>query len=456
MYAIVDIETTGGYAGNHRITEIAIIHHDGAGITDQYQTLINPERNIPSFITSLTGITNDMVINAPLFREVSDEILTWLDGKIFVAHNAQFDFSFLKREFSDAGILWSPKRLCTVRLGRKIIPGLKSYSLSALAGHLGISIEQRHRAIGDALATARVFDTMLRRDVTGEVEKYLNRNSGEMVLPPNLERSEIEQLPALPGVYYFHDRNGKIIYVGKAKDLRKRIIGHFTGSASEWNRTRVRNDLHRISFELTGTELIALLHEAQEIRRLWPRYNLAQKEFYEPWGIFSYEDRNGFIRWSASVVKKGTEPHITASSKGFVWNLIWEKIREFRLCPKLSGVQKTSGSCSEYKTGGCDGACAGREDIATYNERVRQAIETLSEGEENLLIIDKGRKRGERSVIVVQQGKFSGYGFFPSRKKITSIEEALGVINPARDNRLAMPLIRNWLVDSPSGKVRHC
>ena len=146
MYAIVDIETTGGYAENHRMTEIAIYHHDGMQITDRFQTLINPGRRVPYFITGLTGITNDMVKEAPSFADVAEEIYGRLKGKVFVAHNAHFDYSFLKKEFDDAGIGWKTKRLCTVRLGRKIIPGLDSYSLGRLAESLGITIQDRHRA----------------------------------------------------------------------------------------------------------------------------------------------------------------------------------------------------------------------------------------------------------------------------------------------------------------------
>ena len=453
MYAVVDIETTGGYAGSHRITEIAIVQHDGTSITAEYQTLINPDRNIPSFITNLTGITNEMVSEAPRFEEVADEILGRLEGKIFVAHNAQFDFGFLKREFEGCGIAWTPKRLCTVRLGRKIVPGLKSYSLGILAQHLGIGIENRHRAMGDALATAKIFSSLLRRDQTGEIEKSLKRNSGEMVLPPHLDRSVVEGLPDETGVYYFHDHHGKIIYVGKAKSIKKRIYSHFSGTASEWNRTKVRNEIHHISCELTGTELIALVHEAQEIRRLWPRYNLAQKELYEVWGIHSYEDRNGFLRFTIGTTKKGTEPHACATSKGEAWNMMWEKVQAYELCPRLCGLQKTSGACSNVASGECHGACAGKEHTDQYNSRMKMAIESFFENRESFFIVDKGRKRGERSLVVFDNGKFYGFGFISSRVKIQSISSAKQLITPGRENRIADQLVRNWAENPSSGKI---
>src|SRR6218665_2782554 len=186
MYAVVDIETTGGYAENHRVTEIAIYHHDVLRITDSFHTLLNPGRSVPQFITGLTGITTEMVREAPAFEEMSDEIYGWLKDRVFVAHNAHFDYSFIKKEFEEVGIAWAPRKLCTVRLSRKIIPGLHSYSLGRLAESLGIRITDRHRAGGDAQATAQILDVLIRKDLEGVIDKALKRNSGETILPPNL------------------------------------------------------------------------------------------------------------------------------------------------------------------------------------------------------------------------------------------------------------------------------
>ena len=246
MYAIVDIETTGGYAANHRITEIAIYHHDGMQVTDTFHTLINPGRNIPYYITGLTGITSEMVFSAPTFESVAKDVFAKLDGKVFVAHNAHFDYSFLKKEFESVGISWQAKKLCTVRLSRKIIPGLRSYSLGSLAESLGIAISNRHRAGGDAAATVRIFDQLLQRDREGNILKALKRNSGETILPPNLPKEQFDKLPAKCGVYYFHDAHGKVIYVGKAINIKKRIAGHFTGDSREWSKSKIRNEIHHI------------------------------------------------------------------------------------------------------------------------------------------------------------------------------------------------------------------
>ena len=188
-----------------------------------------------------------MVSAAPSFDEVANEIQDWLKDRVFVAHNAHFDYSFIKKEFEEVGINWQPKKLCTVRLSRKIIPGLESYGLGRLSESLGIKIPNRHRAGGDAEATAKIFSILLQRDNTGVIAKALKRNSGETILPPNLAKEEFDKLPVKPGVYYFLDGRGQVIYVGKAINIKKRIAGHFTGEAREWNRSNIRNEIHHIT-----------------------------------------------------------------------------------------------------------------------------------------------------------------------------------------------------------------
>ncbi len=450
MYAIVDIETTGGYAESHRITEIAIYHHDGMQITNTFHTLINPERNIPYYITGLTGITSEMVWNAPLFKEVAEDIFAQLEGKIFVAHNAHFDYSFLKKEFETVGINWQAKKLCTVRLSRKIIPGLRSYSLGSLSESLGIEILNRHRASGDAAATVKIFDQLLRRDRDSYIVKALKRNSGETILPPNLPKEEFDKLPSLAGVYYFHNSHGNVIYVGKAINIKKRIAGHFTGDAREWGRSKIRNEIHHISYELTGNELIALILESQEIRRLWPKYNQAQKFRVEEWGVFNYEDRNGYMRFSVNIIARGSRPLIRFSSKGSAWNFVWEKVRTFHLCPKLSGLQLSKGLCFEYQTGACQGGCMGVESNEEYNERVIKAIQSFNEEGETVAIIGKGRNIEEQSLVLVEKGAYWGFGFFDKQNAISDFESAKTFVKRSVETPTVQSLI-NGYVTNPRG-----
>jgi DNA polymerase-3 subunit epsilon len=453
MYAIVDIETTGGYAENHRITEIAIYHHDGINVTDTYHTLVNPGRNIPYYITGLTGITSEMVFGAPSFDHVAKEIHQWLDGKVFVAHNAHFDYSFLKKEFEQAGINWQSKKLCTVRLSRKIIPGLRSYSLGSLAESLGVQIQNRHRAGGDAAATVKIFDELLQRDRDGYIIKTLKRNSGETILPPNLPKSEFDKLPVKCGVYYFHDARGNVIYVGKAVNIKKRIAGHFTGDAREWSKSNIRNEIHHISYELTGNELIALILESQEIRKLWPKYNQAQKYRVEEWGIFDYEDRNGYLRFSVNVVTKGSRPLIRFTSKGDAWNFLWAKVREFHLCPKLCGLQVAKGLCFEYQTGECHGACMGIETIKKYNKKIQNAIESFSGNGNTVAIIGKGRNLEEQSLVLVERGNYFGYGFFDRQASISDLESVRTHVRKSVETPTVQNLINSYLMNPRGSQV---
>jgi DNA polymerase III subunit epsilon len=453
MYAIVDIETTGGYAANHRITEIAIYHHDGMQVTDTFHTLINPGRNIPYYITGLTGITSEMVFGAPTFETIAKDVFAKLDGKVFVAHNAHFDYSFLKKEFESIGINWQAKKLCTVRLSRKIIPGLRSYSLGSLAESLGIAITNRHRAGGDAAATVRIFDQLLQRDRDSYILKALKRNSGETILPPNLPKEQFDKLPAKCGVYYFHDAHGKVIYVGKAINIKKRIAGHFTGDSREWSKSRIRNEIHHISYELTGNELIALILESQEIRKLWPKYNQAQKFRVEEWGIYDYEDRNGYLRFSVNMVTRGSRPLKRFSSKGEAWNYLWEKVRTFDLCPKLSGLQVAKGLCFDYQTGECHGACMNIETSKKYNKRVERTIASMYENGSTVAIIGKGRSLEEQSLVLVEKGNYLGYGFFDNGISISDVESARTFVRKSVETPTVQNLINSYITNPRGAEI---
>lgn len=450
MYAIVDIETTGGYAENHRITEIAVYHHDGLQITDSYHTLVNPGRSIPFYITGLTGITAEMVHTAPSFKEIARDLFARLDGKVLVAHNAHFDYSFIKKEFEQAGINWQAKKLCTVRLSRKIVPGLRSYSLGSLAESFGIEITNRHRAGGDAAATVKVFDFLLQRDRDNHILKALKRNSGETILPPNLPKEVFDRLPVKCGVYYFHDGRGNVIYVGKAINIKKRIAGHFSGDAREWGRSKIRNEIHNISYELTGNELIALILESQEIRRLWPKYNQAQKYRVEEWGVFNYEDRNGYQRFSVNLVSRGSTPLIRFTAKGDAWNFLWEKVREFGLCPKLSGLQVAKGLCFNYQTGECKGACMCIESVKRYNKRVEKAIAQFSTPGNSVAILGKGRHLEEQSLVLVENGNYVGFGFLDNDVPIGDVASARNYVRRSVETPTVQNLINSY-ISNPRG-----
>ncbi|GAA0892030.1 exonuclease domain-containing protein [Fulvivirga kasyanovii] len=428
VYAIVDIETTGGFAGSNRITEIAIFFHDGNEVTDSYQTLINPEQIIPPYITGLTGIRQDMVDAAPTFEEVAQEVYDHLKDKVFVAHNVHFDYSFLKKEFEKVNLNFSPRRLCTVRVSRVLFPGLRSYGLGNLCEQLNIEIRSRHRAGGDAQATAILFDMLIKKD-SEYVALALKKNSKETTLPPNLPKEEFENLPEQPGVYYFLNQRSEVIYVGKAIDIKKRITGHFSGTSKNRRNQSIRNEIHHISYELTGNELVALLLESHEIKRLWPKYNRAQKVLSNTWGIYKYEDRQGYLRFNISKSVKGLQPLIFFHSHSDAWQFMMNKIRDFDLCPKLSGIQKSDGPCYDLPLGQCAGACDGKESTQVYNDKVHEAIASFHETQKSFAIVGSGRTEEESSVVLVERGTYCGFGFCDKDVSISHLDDIKTVIN---------------------------
>lgn len=451
MYAIVDIETTGGFAGNNRITEIAIFFHDGNGITDSFETLVNPDQTIPSYITGLTGIRQDMVDSAPFFEEIAPEIYELLNDKIFVAHNVHFDYSFLKKEFEKVNLNFSPKRLCTVRVSRVLFPGLRSYGLGNLCEQLNIEIQNRHRAGGDAQATAILFDMLIKKD-REYLALALKKNSKETTLPPNLPKEEYENLPEQPGVYYFLNQRSEVIYVGKAIDIKKRITGHFSGTSKNRRNQAIRNEIHHISYELTGNELVALLLESHEIKRLWPKYNKAQKVMGNTWGIYKYEDRQGYLRFNISKSVKGMQPLIFFHSHSDAWQFMMNKIRDFDLCPKLSGIQKSDGPCYDLALGQCAGACDGQETPHEYNNKAQSAIESFHEKQKSFAIVGSGRTEEESSVVLVERGAYCGFGFCNKDLSIAHLDDIKTVIDTYKSTVEIDHYIQSY-INSPQADI---
>jgi DNA polymerase-3 subunit epsilon len=409
MYAIVDIETTGGHASANGITEIAICIHNGKKVVERYETLVNPQRDIPIYIRALTGISNEMVSTAPLFEDVAHDIYHLLNGKIFVAHNVNFDHSFVRYYLGLAGYDLQCNKLCTVRLSRKIMPGLLSYSLGKLCHHLGIENNSRHRAMGDAEATATLFSLLLQKDKGDHITTALKQRSKDQVLPPNLPKADIDKLPMMPGVYYFHDNKGKVIYVGKAKNIRKRVCSHFSGNNSGLQRQEFMRNIYNVSFQECGTELIAFVLEAVEIKRLWPKYNRSLKRFEQGYALYDYIDQRGYVRLAVDKHHKFQVPIYTCNSLFEGYTLLNKLIENFELCPKLCFIQKNNSECNGVHKGDC--ACTGTMSPDEYNEKVNSAISSLNDALPTFAIRDEGRSSDEHSCILIEKGRFYGMGY---------------------------------------------
>ncbi|MBL7738459.1 MAG: GIY-YIG nuclease family protein [Chitinophagaceae bacterium] len=452
MYAIVDIETTGGYAAAHGITEISIHVFDGKKVTAKLETLINPQQTIPKYIQAMTGITDEMVANAPPFEEVASDIYAFLHDKVFVAHNVNFDYSFVKSHLAGAGFILDTKKLCTVRLSRKIIPGFPSYSLGNLCHSLGIKMQNRHRAGGDAEATVRVFRHLLQNDKDLFIQKSLQRNSKEFILPPNVPREHFDQLPYTPGVYYFHDEKGKIIYVGKARNVRYRVNSHFSNNSQSRQKQNFLRYTYSISHQPCATELMACILESTEIKKLWPVFNYSQKGWEDTYGIFAYEDQNGYMRLAIEKNKKNIVPVCTFHRITEGHDMMRKMIRDFGLCPKLCFMQTDPGKCEGIKEGHCKGACEHKEKAAKYNYRILEAIESL-QTRPSFAIIEEGLNAEEQSCILVLKGKFYGMGYIPSDAQITDMETLQGFLTPYKENNYISNLINSYAAKFPA-KVR--
>jgi DNA polymerase-3 subunit epsilon len=451
MYAIVDIETTGGHASANGITEIAICIHDGKKITRRFETLVNPQRDIPVYIRALTGITNEMVSTAPAFEDVAHEIYHMLKGQIFVAHNVNFDYSFLRYHLNAAGYELQANKLCTVRLGRKIMPGLVSYSLGKLCSHLGIANNSRHRAMGDAQATAELFSLLLKSDTEKHITQALKQNSKEQLLPPNLPRADVDALPATPGVYYFHDGKGKVVYVGKAKNIRKRVCSHFTGNNPGLQRQEFLKSIHRISHQVCGTELIAFVLEAVEIKRLWPKYNRSLKRFENKYGLYAYEDQRGYLRLAVDKHRKHMPSVYSCNSLLEGRNLLTGLIETFDLCPKLCFIQTNNQPCSGANTAGC--ACEGVEAPNDYNKKVNAAIDQLKKALPTFAIRDEGRNGEEHSCILIEEGRFYGMGYISHYYDADNIQALKNYLTPYPGNDYIKNMVTGYADRYPQRKV---
>jgi len=437
MYAIIDIETTGLNARKDRITEIAIYIHDGEKIVDKFESLINPECRIPYHITALTGISNKMVADAPHFYEVAKQIVQLTDGMIFVAHNASFDYNFIRCEFKRLMYDYNQRTMCTKKLSRKLMPGLQSYGLGNLARILNFKNPARHRAAGDALTTVYLFEHLLKLDNHLENIPLKGLNS-------SLSLEEIKKLPDAPGVYYFHDESNSIIYIGKSINIKSRVMSHLSNNDHK-REIELRERTASITYELTGSDLVASLLESAEIKKHKPVFNRSLRRSSFQYGLFSYTAQDGFIHLVIEQIKGDRLPLTSYSSRKEGVNHLQRVLDEFNLCQKLCGLYTSTGGCFDHHMGICRGACVGNESPDSYNDRAIDAISKYTYRNKNFFIVDDGRFAHECSVVKVENGRYVGYGYI----ELNDIDRNAGIlheiIKPFEDNRDAHVIIRGYL-----------
>ena len=419
MYAIVDIETTGGKFNEEAITEIAIYRFDQDKVIDQFISLVKPDRAIQPFVVRLTGITDKMLKTSPRFFEIAKRIIEITSDCIVVAHNADFDYRILRTEFKRLGYDYKRKTLCTVQLSKKLMPDLESYKLGKLVRTLGIPISNRHRAQGDALATVKLFELLVQKD---KKKVILNSFIKEIQQSNNKTKylDLIDQTPSETGVYYIHDKES-IIYIGKSKNLKKRITTHLTSSGSK--AIKIQNQIRKISYDKTGNELLALLKEQQEIKENQPKLNIKYKSRLFSIGIKLVKDDNGYHNIKIEQIVNDAKYLFVFKNKESANKKLSQWIKKYNLCENLTSLSNKRNTCVQYDFKVCNGACFLNEDSKNYNKRVKDLSRDVIFSFPTFLMIDKGRNINEKSFVLVKNHLIMGYGYYELNHQIKSLEK---------------------------------
>ncbi len=383
-----------------------------------------------------------MLKTAPKFYEVAKRIIEITEDCIIVAHNADFDYRILKTEFSRLGFSFKRKTLCSVELSQKLIPNMESYSLGKLTRALGIPVSDRHRANGDAMATVKLFKLLLSKDTDKTIIKNAVRIEKKSKLTSNL-KTIIEDLPSETGVYYIHDANGNIIYIGKSNNIKKRINQHFTNKNSKSK--KIQTLVSAVTYEKTGSELIALLKESEEIKVNKPILNRALKQNKFTQGLYSFKDANGYINLRIYPIKKNEKPITTFTNRKSGVSFIERMIVTYNLCRKLCGLDVSETSCFNYEIKECLGACVQKENSKDYNQRAQALIDKNSYDAKNMVLIDKGRTVNEKSMVLIEDGLFKGIGFFDLNHQITNRDILESLITHMSNNRDTQHIIQSYM-----------
>ncbi len=380
-YAVVDVETTGTSATYGQIIEIGIIRVEDGIITDTFQTLIRPSGPLSPIITTITGIEDHDLTGAPRFEQVSGRIEELLRDAVFVAHNARFDYSFVKSEFRRLGIRWNAKTLCTVRVSRRLYAHEKAHNLDALIRRHSLPMENRHRAFDDARALVDFLVAAGRDHPIERVKEAIAHVLGNHTLPPLLDPAIVKDLPHAPGVYIFYGKDDEVLYVGKSIDIRTRVLSHFSGDHLSGKERVMCEETSYVEHEATSGELSALLRESLLIKELLPLYNRKLRKAKKLAVITSSIDEGGYMRASIAYHDGELDESDFGNTEGVFrtkaqgTRSLKEAMKEWNLCPKLLGLERGTGPCFPYQLGKCSGACVGKEAAQAYNERFRQAFD---------------------------------------------------------------------------------
>lgn len=377
--AFVDVETTGGSLKYDRIIEVGILLVENNRVIKKYQTLIDPQAHIPNEILKFTGILKDSLDKAPTFRKVSDEILEFFNDSIFVAHNARFDYGFLKSEFKRVGINFSSKPLCTLKLSRLLNPKLPHHNLDSIIQRYNISCKKRHRAFYDAEALVKFYKILQKEFPKELLIKTINSILKKPSLPSKISEEDILKLPESSGVYIFYDENSVPLYVGKSINIKNRVMSHFSSDHSSPIEMKISQNTHSIEVVKTRGELGALLKESKLIKTLQPLYN--RKLRYCPKLVVLKKSQNEskfntLVFEEVDKIAKEDLENILGifKSKKQAKDFLIGLAKEYNLCDRLLKIESTNNTCFGYRLNRCYGACIGEEKYLSYNMRFDTAF----------------------------------------------------------------------------------
>jgi DNA polymerase-3 subunit epsilon len=411
--AIVDLETTGADPASDRITEVAVLTVESCGRVAEWSTLVNPGSPIPGTIQMLTGITNEMVAAAPRFDDIAAELFERLQGRIFVAHNARFDYGFLRRELGRTGHKFSAKTLCTVRLSRRLYPAEPRHNLDSLIARHDIACRARHRAAGDADAVWQ-FLRIAEQEHGEEVVAVAARQIAKQpALPPQLDRALVDEVPEAPGVYLLFGEENKPLYIGKSASMRTRVMQHFaaTGSARS---TELARRVRRIEWKRTAGDLGALLLEARLVKELAPEFNRQLKPNEGLCG-FAFDGRR--LRFAgAHEIDGETLPYVYGvfRSKRAALQALRGLADAHGLCLQALGFESgPQNACFRHQIGKCAGVCAGKESVHLHHGRLAAALAPWKAAADwphsgPLGIVEKNRSGEETEVHVIDRWCYLG------------------------------------------------
>lgn len=376
----VDIETNGGNGERGRIIEVAALKVSGGEIVDSFVSFVQPGSDIPHWITSLTGIKNSDLAQAPYFDAIAAQLFEFMQGCLFVAHNVMFDYSFLKREFKAAGYDFKPKLFCTVRMSRALYPEHKGHSLEKIIARHHIAVSARHRAYDDAKALHSFVQVAIEEKGFNTLQQNIALQLKTKTLPPNVDEAVIKNLPDSPGIYIFEDDKGLPLYVGKSINIRARVRSHFANATTIAKEMKMSLQSHNISYEKTDTEIEALLLESAKVKELQPLFNRLLRRKTKQSILVKSTDEQGYL----AIAVENHDLSDYADLKN-IYGVYQTKTkakaslesiaRTYQLCPKLLGLEKAKGACFRYQLGLCKGACIGKESRESYNQRLELALE---------------------------------------------------------------------------------